>query len=49
MFNILCRQGNENQKYIMILSHPSQNGYHQKWLQCGAWEGTLLRSIGNVN
>jgi hypothetical protein len=29
MFNIFTYQGNANQNYIEIVSHPNQNGYHQ--------------------
>jgi hypothetical protein len=30
MFNIFNHQGNANQNYIEIPSHPSQIGYHQE-------------------
>jgi hypothetical protein len=38
MFNILSYQGNANQNYIKISSHPNQNGYHQEnKQQRGGW------------
>jgi hypothetical protein len=30
MFNTLSHKGNANQNYTEILSHPTENSYHQE-------------------
>jgi hypothetical protein len=45
MFIIFGHQGDANQNYIKIPSHPSQSGYHQENKQ----EQMLVRMQGKKN
>jgi hypothetical protein len=48
----LMRQGSANQKYKEMVSHPSQNVYHQVnkcWCGCGKKKESLFTAGRNVN
>jgi hypothetical protein len=54
ILKILSHQGNKNQNYVDILSHYSQNGYHEENKKATnggkGWEiGSLSSAGANVN